>query len=339
MNRLHMKYITTLILIATMALPPIVFADDDVPVDSVSDAAAAPIVSEVQTVAAPIDVPVIDEVPPTVVLTEEPAIDAPLPEFPSEPVVLGDAVTETPADSTDPTIVQDTAPTQESAPLDVLEATVDPVSATTTESEVILVLEASSTPAEIPVAVVASTTEVVIEEAPAVDVETPVEIPEEILLPPSEELNIVAKTLTSDVETIVEDIVLIEEEDPKYVIELSGKTIPTKKKGIIGTSALATPTATSIDSTTGNVTVSGSCARPYFVVLIFKNEDDYETDPRSFIMNKAFQCADGAYSYSIDRLPATLPNGTYYLMVGEQGESGPWTPATGLTEITINRSN
>ena len=75
------------------------------------------------------------------------------------------------------------------------------------------------------------------------------------------------------------------------------------------------------------------------MVLIFKNQTDYEADPRSFIMNRAYPCENGTYSYSIDRLPPTLTNGTYYLMIADQGERGPWTPATGLTEITINRSN
>ncbi len=102
---------------------------------------------------------------------------------------------------------------------------------------------------------------------------------------------------------------------------------------------VAAPAETEIDATTGVMSVSGACASPYFVVLLFKNQMDYEVDPRSFILNRAYPCEGGAYDYSIDRLPPTLENGTYYLMVGEQGERGPWTPATGLTEITINRSN
>ncbi|MBP9757443.1 MAG: hypothetical protein KBD06_02475 [Candidatus Pacebacteria bacterium] len=323
-----MKKILALIVMLSFTCAPLAFAQEtgSAVIPEVLPAATVPVVESVPDTA-------IDPVPEAsdIVAPAETVVEAPT-EFDATNTPAASATSDT-----DPTIVQDTAPTQESVPVDELEATVDPESATTTESEVILVVATTSSPAEIPVA--PETEVAVVEDISSDPTEEVTEISEEISISPSVELDIVSETLVPEVQTITNNIELLEDEDPKYVIQLSGNTIPTKKRGILGASSLIVPTATSIDSTTGTMTVSGTCASPYFVVLIFKNQDDYETDPRSFIMNKAFPCVDGTYSYSIDRLPATLPNGTYYLMVGEQGISGPWTPATGLTEISINRSN
>ncbi len=246
---------------------------------------------------------------------------------PTEAIVEPAAELETPADA-----VQETAITQDVVESDVLEATANPEAQPSDDAEVIVLNDATSTEEVIEVIAEPTTPEeVVVEEAP---IEEPVlDIVAESLSPePAPELSPVDSPAPQVVEMKV-DV------DPEYVLSLSGKTIPTKKQGVIGASILAAPVATDIDAATGVMSVSGACASPYFVVLLFKNQMDYEVDPRSFILNRAYPCEGGAYDYSIDRLPPTLENGTYYLMVGEQGERGPWTPATGLTEITINRSN
>ncbi len=227
--------------------------------------------------------------------------------------------------------VQETANVQEMIEGVVLENTANPETESVDELEVIGVVTATST---------AEVIEVVVD--PEVD-----DVPAEEVIIEEPILDVVAESLPTDP---MPEVVRVEEApvaviemkadvDPAYVVSLSGKTIPTKKRGVIGTSDLTVQAHMDVDAATGVLTVSGTCASPYFVVLIFKNQTDYEMDPRSFIVNRAYPCVNGAYSYSIDRLPPTLQNGTYYLMIGEQGERGPWTPATGLTEIAINRSN
>jgi hypothetical protein len=110
---------------------------------------------------------------------------------------------------------------------------------------------------------------------------------------------------------------------------------PDGKEHIEAVAAAVTP---EIDNTTGTMRIGGACDDTYFVVLLFRNQDDYARDPRSYILNKAFPCENKSFSYDIAELPSSLSNGTYYLLVGSQGERGAWTPITGLTEITINRT-
>lgn len=257
---------------------------------------------------------------------------APVAETESAPATVPEISTE-PAESVPDsnTAVQDTANTQEMIEGDVLEDTANPETQSDNELVVSEIVEATSTEEIIevvpdPVASETPVEEVTIEE-PVLDV-----VAESLPVEPAPE------PVRMDTEA-AEVIELKVDVDPSYVVSLSGKTIPAKKKGLIGTSDLTAPVATQVDSQTGVLTVSGSCASPYYVVLIFKNQTDYEVDPRSFIVNRAYPCENGSYEYSIDRLPPTLPNGTYYLLIGEQGERGAWTPATGLTEISINRSN
>lgn len=93
-----------------------------------------------------------------------------------------------------------------------------------------------------------------------------------------------------------------------------------------------------IDNASGTMHVAGSCDSAYFVVLIFKDAEDYARDPQSYILNKAFPCTGGSYSYDIADLPDSLQDGTYYLLIGSEGDHGPWTPITSLTEITLSRN-
>ena len=93
------------------------------------------------------------------------------------------------------------------------------------------------------------------------------------------------------------------------------------------------------DDVTGVLDISGSCTDSYFVVLLYKNKEDYNKNPTSYIFNKAFDCENGSYKYSIDELPSNLSNGIYYLLIGGQGETGTWKPITALTPITIQKTD
>ncbi len=97
--------------------------------------------------------------------------------------------------------------------------------------------------------------------------------------------------------------------------------------------------STIIDNTNDTIervlNVSGSCSSQYYVILLYRNVDDYDRNPSSYILNKAYECVDGRYSYDINDLPKDISPGTYYLLVGGQ-DNGPWSPITSLTEIIIN---
>ncbi len=314
--KFFMKKMFGILLTGVLIMPSAVFAQTDEGVVLTDVPAPVAVVSIVESVSNSETIP-LENVP----------VDAESPVAPDSVVVAhAELSPEVPIEG-----VQETANSQEMVEGDVLEDTANPETESVDELEIIEIVEAT-------------TTEEVIEVIPEPVVEeTPVE---EVLL---EEpvLDVIVESLPPEPlpeaqpigEIAAEVIELKVDVDPAYVVSLSGKTIPTKKKGIIGTSDLTVQTQTEVDAVTGVLSVSGSCASPYFVVLIFKNQTDYEADPRSFIVNRAYPCENGSYDYSIDRLPPTLPNGTYYLLIGEQGSQGSWTPATGLTEISINRSN
>lgn len=95
---------------------------------------------------------------------------------------------------------------------------------------------------------------------------------------------------------------------------------------------------TQVDTNTGIISVSGVCNNTYYVILLYKNQNDYTDNPGSYIINKAYDCVSHAYSYAISDLPNNLANGTYYLLVAEMGDSGGWTPITGLTPVDINKN-
>ncbi len=125
---------------------------------------------------------------------------------------------------------------------------------------------------------------------------------------------------------------------------MTGKHVAAKRtardaSGKQQTVELTQAVAPQIDNTTGSMQVSGSCSNTYFVILLFKGQDDYARDPKSYILDKAFPCVGGQFSYSISDLPDSLNDGTYYLLVGEEGDKGPWAPITALTEVTINRNH
>lgn len=321
-----MKKILTLIVLCSFVFAPVASAQTEG--DAPSPAPVAPVVEPVAATPesspavapeepAPEDTPAIAEVPADSAPAEEPGSSQ---------------------SATDPTVVQDTATSQESAPSETLENPVDPTIATSTESEVIVISEEVAT----------STEEIATSTATTTPVEVPVVVPEEQPAPEQieipidiqQDLQIVAAELSASQDVVEPEVAqrtrLEPDVEPSYVFALSGKKIPTK---LAPGKASADAVTTTIDPTSNTVNVSGSCSDVYFVVLLYRNAGDYETDPASYIVNRAYPCENGAYSYSINDVPATIQNGTYYLLIGEQGNKGSWRPASALTEIVINRSN
>lgn len=131
---------------------------------------------------------------------------------------------------------------------------------------------------------------------------------------------------------------------PQYAFALTGRTMPALRSirqtdGVVTQQVSSIETLTPVvDNVTGEVTVSGQCSAAYFVVLLFKHATDYADDPSSYVVNKAYPCVGGSFTYSISELPYNLPNGNYYLLVGQEGITGSWTPITSLSEIAINRN-
>lgn len=93
----------------------------------------------------------------------------------------------------------------------------------------------------------------------------------------------------------------------------------------------------SVDPSLEVPVVSGLCSNKYFVILLYANETDYSNHPSASILNNAYPCVNGHYSYTMSDVPHAIPNGTYYLMVGEMGDTGSWTPITSQLPIDISR--
>ncbi len=83
------------------------------------------------------------------------------------------------------------------------------------------------------------------------------------------------------------------------------------------------------------LTVSGECTDAYYVVLIYKDREGYDTNPSSYIYNRAYPCGNGHYSYALSELPFSLESGTFYLLLAGQGNTGPWKPISALLPIGI----
>ena len=241
--------------------------------------------------------------------------------------------------------LQDTTNTQSAASSTLLEHTTDPSTATSTDVVTIPVVDASTgtssdplpvtvtppatTDATTPVDQGASTLDVVAQNvdpvtpvATATSTPTPVGVPHITVLPLAD--------LTPQ---------------PAYTFALTGTSIPSTRTvkdasgAVVGEETVTTPLVSSVATTTSAVSVSGQCSDAYFVVLLFKNATDYAEDPRSYIVNRAYPCVNGAFTYSISELPGTLADGTYYLLVGQEGKRGTWEPITEMTEITITKKH
>lgn len=313
------KKLLALALSASLFAAPLAYAQEVPP-----DAPAADVVAGADTPIPAIEVPAAD-VPAEV----SPALPDPAPEVPASPDLQGTAG------------VQDTANTQPAVSSDTLEDTANPETATTTDATVIPIEDSASTtpPQELSDVQDEAVPPVLVEEATstldvvAEDID-PTPKPDDTL---PKELPLVAEEVAS---VPVQDLT----PDPEFIFSLTGKQIPSKrtltsKDGKkIGEQTITSPLASSVDNTAGVVSVSGQCSDVYFVVLLYRNQNDYADDPSSYIVNRAFPCVNGSYSYAIAELPNNLANGQYYLLVGQQGERGTWTPITSLTEITINKN-
>lgn len=128
----------------------------------------------------------------------------------------------------------------------------------------------------------------------------------------------------------------------EYTFALSGESVATQQtpdwnQDDSSAAPSATVSATpSLDATAANIlSVSGACSDPYFVILLYKNQEDYNNNPASYIFNKAYPCENGHYSYAISQLPFNLQSGTFYLLVAGQGIKGSWKPITALMPVGI----
>ncbi len=101
---------------------------------------------------------------------------------------------------------------------------------------------------------------------------------------------------------------------------------------------VTTEVVVNTDNDRGVIEVSGACNDKYYVVLLYKNANDYDTNPGSYIVNRAYPCISGSYLYAIDKLPQQLADGTYYLLIAEMGEKGSWVPISSIRPIEINRN-
>lgn len=143
--------------------------------------------------------------------------------------------------------------------------------------------------------------------------------------------------------TIVESVAKVDfKPRGEYTFVIAGEKILTKKEpkwqkpnNDKDEDHVSTQPNIVIDNQSGMLTVSGECSEAYFVVLLYRNKDDYDNNPPSYILNRAHPCENNIYKYSISDLPMNLVGGAYYLLIAEQGERGPWKPISALTPLFI----
>ncbi len=127
----------------------------------------------------------------------------------------------------------------------------------------------------------------------------------------------------------------------KKALKHNADKVPVEKNKtdkIVNNDEVASEVVVSTDDDRGVIEVSGVCNDKYYVVLLYKNVNDYDTNPGSYIVNRAYPCISGSYLYAIDRLPEQLADGTYYLLMAEMGEKGSWVPISSIRPIDINRN-
>ncbi len=232
--------------------------------------------------------------------------------------------------------LQETFSDQQTIPLAEASSTVDVILATTTDE----IIPDPLPPLEDEGATT-TTEEVVVEEvAPVVEHEV---VPLEETPPPPPQ-----------VEQEQAPIVLSAKElrpESKYMFSFSGKKISTSRRvgrtrmersqrvtSVVSEVVDVAPTV-AVNNTTGVMSVSGACEDKYYVILVYKHEEDYAQDPGSYVVNRSFPCENGSFTYGVTNLPPSLPDGNYYLLVGSMGETTPWVPITSITEVTLARSH
>jgi hypothetical protein len=89
-----------------------------------------------------------------------------------------------------------------------------------------------------------------------------------------------------------------------------------------------------IQAESGEIILNGSCREDYFVVLLFRNKNDYIDSPASALYNAAIPCESESLTYTIDSLPVSVSDGPYWLLIAQQGR-GPWEPISNLYPLYI----
>lgn len=84
-----------------------------------------------------------------------------------------------------------------------------------------------------------------------------------------------------------------------------------------------------------SLVVKGDCSSAYYVVLMFRGATDYRDRPSSAVTNVAHPCEKGSFTYDHNGIPADTAPGDYFLLIGEEGETGPWIPRSALIPIHI----
>jgi hypothetical protein len=115
----------------------------------------------------------------------------------------------------------------------------------------------------------------------------------------------------------------------KLLIAQDGKRLPGPK---------ASDVAPSTDKEGSSLVISGSCSKKYFVVLLYKNEEDYGRKPSSYVANEARECSGGRFSYALSSLSTDIRPGRYFLLTAEEDDTGPWQAASSLFPVTIQAS-
>jgi hypothetical protein len=233
-----------------------------------------------------------------------------------------------PAESTD----ADDSLTQEAAPSDDAQTPADSpsVSEEASPSDATTPADESAQPAESTDADDSLTQEA----APSDDAQTPAPIP------------------VVEPKLIIEPLKALVAPEPaapvpqKYLsLSLAGQPLPTERNlpwlpdGFGGSGAgNSGEIKVSVEDQGQSLLLSGDCSKIFFVVLVYRKADDYVDNPSSYVYNKASSCRGGGYSYELNDLSKDLDDGTYYLMVAEEGLRGPWQPITVIQPIGVSSS-
>ncbi len=252
------------------------------------------------------------------------------PAIPADPAPSAEVVPD--ADSP-----QETAPSQTTIESSLLETTVNPQVDPGTPAVPDAVLPDNTDPVA-PI----DQTPVEAVEVPAPDVAPDVSIPVPVVDP---SINI--QPIVADEVPDITPMDVVELKPKKeYTFELQGRAIPTnaktdwtksqtEKEKITPTKQVTSSVSLDLAPDQETLEVSGLCKDPYYVVLLYKSAEDYDKSPSSYIFNKAFDCVGGNYTYAISDLPKDLASGTYYLLIGGQGNKGGWKPISSLSPIII----
>jgi excisionase family DNA binding protein len=82
--------------------------------------------------------------------------------------------------------------------------------------------------------------------------------------------------------------------------------------------------------------IRGSCDSRYFVILLFRNPQDYKEHPNLAVYNSAYPCEGGKIYFNLNQISADIvPEGDYYLLVAQQNENTPWIPVSDIIPIHI----